>query len=118
MLIRRKLFNPVRTKPRRGPERCPAYLAWIRTLCCVVCGQATGQFIRIEAAHTTVLGARGFGQRSSDFSAIPLCGWDHRVGPASYHRLGERKFAERHGIDLRELVSALNTLYESRTKDE
>ncbi len=78
----------------------------------------TGQFIRIEAAHTTALGPRGFGQRSSDFSAIPLCGWDHRVGPDSYHRLGERKFAEKHSIDLRELVSALNTLYRKQNQYE
>ncbi len=116
MLIRRKLFHPVRTSPRKGPERCPAYLAWIRTLHCAVCRQTAGQFIRIEAAHTTALGLRGFGQRSSDFSAIPLCGWDHRVAPDSYHRLGERKFAERHGIDLQELVAALNTLYRKQNR--
>ena len=64
------------------------------------CGKGAREFTRVEAAHTGALGPRGLGQKSSDFSAIPLCSWDHVGGPDSYHRLGERSFAENSQIDL------------------
>ena len=83
------------------PARNPTYLAWIRTQPCVVCGQARW----IEAAHT---GLRGLGQKSSDFSAIPLCEAHHRTGKDSYHRLGARKFAQLHDLDIPALVRRLN----------
>jgi hypothetical protein len=62
------------------PMRDRRYLAWIRTLPCVVCGSTR----RIEASHT---GPHGLGQKSPDSSAIPLCYRHHRTGPDSYHRL-------------------------------
>ena len=65
----------------------------------------------IEAAHTNVLGTRGLGQKSSDFSAVPLCRVHHRDGPESYHRLGEQRFVERHRIELPQLVGSLNHLF-------
>ncbi len=99
--------RPRRSKPRRGPERSPEYLAWIRTLRCAVCQRAFG----IEAAHTNATGMRGIGQKASDYSAIPLCFRHHRVDRDSYHKLGERRFAEQHAIDIAELVVALNELY-------
>jgi hypothetical protein len=83
------------------PERNPRYLAWIRTQPCVVCGARRG----IEAAHT---GPRGLGQKSPDRSAIPLCFRHHRTGGESYHRLGPRKFAERHRLDIASIVRQLN----------
>jgi hypothetical protein len=58
----------------------------------------------IEAAHTNVLGARGLAQKTSDFSAIPLCSGHHREDQDSYHHLGEREFVHQHGIDLKDLV--------------
>jgi hypothetical protein len=103
---------PVRKKrvqPRRGPDRCPEYLARIRTLGCVVCAKVTGGPIVIEAAHTNALGPRGLGQKTSDFSAIPLCSGHHRENPDSYHRLGEKEFLQVHQIRLPELVQALNS---------
>ena len=105
--------TPPRRKRRRnrGPARSSAYLAWIRTLRCVVCQRPPSEYFRIEAAHTNVLGPRGLGQRSSDFSAIPLCHGHHQGDRDSYHRLGERLFAEAHRVCLRELVLALNELY-------
>lgn len=98
-------------RPRRGPARSPKYLGWIRTLCCAVCGRVPSECFRIEAAHTYVLGPRGLSQKSSDFSAIPLCFWHHRCDSDSYHSLGEQRFAEVHGIDLKELVSKLTHAY-------
>jgi hypothetical protein len=83
------------------PQRNRHYLAWIRTLPCVVCGSSGW----IEASHT---GLHGLGQKSSDYSAIPLCIKHHRTGRDSYHRLGPRKFCEVHSLDIRAIVSRLN----------
>jgi hypothetical protein len=83
------------------PPRNPKYLAWIRTLPCVVCGSRRG----IEAAHT---GPHGMGQKAPDTSAIPLCSTHHRTGKDSYHRLGPRNFAELHDLDIPALVRRLN----------
>lgn len=84
------------------PLRDPRYLAWIRTLPCVVCGSTR----RIEASHT---GPHGLGQKSPDSSAIPLCYRHHRTGPDSYHRLGPREFAKVHNVDIAAIVRRFNT---------
>ena len=97
---------------RRGPDRNRAYLAWVRTLACVVCHARSSGSVWIEAAHTKVLGPKAMGRKTSDFSAIPLCYQHHQVNPDSYHRLGERAFASRHAINLGELVRRLNHLYQ------
>lgn len=85
-------------KPRRNPR----YLAWIRTQPCCVCGSRR----RIEASHT---GPHGLGQKSPDSSAIPLCRRHHWTGDDSYHRLGPRKFAQIHNLDIPAMVRRLNT---------
>jgi hypothetical protein len=48
------------------------------------------------------------GQKSPDSSAIPLCAKHHRTGDDSYHRLGPRKFAERHNLEIPAIVRKLN----------
>ena len=63
------------------PVRNPRYLAWIRTLPCLICGARRS----IEASHT---GPHGLGQKSPDSSAIPLCTKHNRTGKDSYHKLG------------------------------
>ena len=83
------------------PVRNPRYLEWIRTLPCSVCHRTRG----IEAAHT---GPHGLGQKSSDMSAIPLCARHHRTGDDSYHKLGPRKFAEVHQLNIRAMVARLS----------
>ena len=83
------------------PPRNREYLAWIRTLPCVVCRSTRG----IEASHT---GPHGLGQKSSDYSAIPLCHKHHRTGSDSYHKLGPRRFCAVHGLDIRAIVGRLN----------
>ena len=80
------------------PVRNPGYLQWIRTLPCSVYRTRRA----VEAAHT---GPHGLSQKSSDLSAIPLCGKHHRTGDDSYHKLGPRKFAEVHRLDLRGIVA-------------
>ena len=83
------------------PVRNPAYLRWVRSLPCLVCRTTRD----VEAAHT---GAHGISQKSSDLSAIPLCGKHHRTGDDSYHRLGPRRFAEVHGLNIRAIVGRLS----------
>ena len=83
------------------PQRYSRYLAWIRTQPCVVCGTRRG----IEASHT---GPHGLGQKSPDTSAIPLCSKHHRTGNDSYHKLGSRKFAVVHSLDIPAIVQRLN----------
>jgi hypothetical protein len=83
------------------PARNPGYQRWIRTLPCSVC-RATRA---VEAAHT---GPHGLGQKSSDLSAIPRCVRHHRIGDDSYHKLGPRKFAEVHQLNIRVTVARLS----------
>jgi hypothetical protein len=83
------------------PVRNPGYLRWIRTLPCSVC-HTTRQ---IEAAHT---GPHGISQKSSDLSAIPLCRRHHRTGDDSYHKLGPRRFAEVHRLNISAIVVRLS----------
>jgi len=83
------------------PSRNPRYLAWIRKQPCCVCRSTRS----IEASHT---GPHGIGQKSPDSSAIPLCAKHHRTGADSYHRLGPRKFSEKHSLDIPAIVRRLN----------
>jgi len=105
---------PVRKKrfrPRRGPDRSLDYLAWIRTLGCAVCLRVSHGAGVTEAAHTNILGRRGMAQKTSDFSAIPLCAAHHRENLDSYHLLGEKEFSYMHCIDLKELVLKLQSRF-------
>ena len=84
------------------PVRHLGYLQWIRTLPCSVCRTTRA----VEAAHT---GPHGLSQKSSDWSAIPLCARHHRTGKDSYHRLGPRRFAEVHRLNIPAIVARLST---------
>lgn len=75
------------------PVRDREYLAFIRKLCCVVCGS----YRLVEAAH---FGPHGMGQRASDLDVLPLCLKHHRTGPQSYHTLGARRFVEAHQLNV------------------
>jgi hypothetical protein len=84
------------------PVRHPGYLRWIRTLPCSVCRTTRA----VEAAHT---GPHGLSQKSSDLCAIPLCVKHHRTGDDSYHKLGPRKFAEVHQLNILAIVARLSS---------
>jgi hypothetical protein len=73
----------------------------------VVCARVSGGATVVEAAHTNALGSRGLGQKTTDFSAIPLCSGHHRENLDSYHVLGEQGFSHKHGIELNEVVLRL-----------
>ena len=96
-----------KSKYARRP-RDHAYLGWIRSLPCLLCGRRPS-----EAAH---LGARAFGQKCSDRETGPLCAWDHRLGPQSHHALG-RRFWLHHGIDRDKLIRDLEESYPAPSMD-
>ena len=83
-------------------QRDLVYLAWIRSLPCLICGSRPA-----EAAH---VGTRAFGQKCSDRETFPLCAWDHRVGPHSHHALG-RQFWPHYRLDRAALIRGLNERY-------
>ena len=102
-----------RKAPRRalgGPTRSWRYRQWIRSLPCAACGLEPAG----EAAHTGSDG--GLRQKSSDFSAIPLCPDCHRFGPGAYHAIGRRQFERRRSIDIDALVRRLNDLWRQGRK--
>jgi hypothetical protein len=51
------------------------------------------------------------GQKTTDFSAIPLCAGHHRENLDSYHLLGEKGFSHTHGIDPQGLVLRLQSRF-------
>src|SRR5512132_2267619 len=117
-MIRRRRLRPTRAERKPRPGIDTAYLAFVRKLPCVVCGARGGRlvgdvFYPVEAAHTRVFGMRGMAQRSPDRSALPLDGWCHRDAPDSYHHLTpEHRWAEHHGIDIRETVAQVNHAFD------
>lgn len=81
----------------RGPARDPKYLAWVRTLPCLVSDCRRGP---IEVNH---IGRRGMSQRSSDYETVPLCRFHHR----QFHDKGRKWFEEHHGVELRAMAVKL-----------
>ncbi len=90
----------LRKKKRRGPVRNWKYRAWIRTLPCAACGSNR----LIEAAHT---GGHGYGQKSSDYTCIPLCAEHHRTGQHALHKIGPRSFERQFYLSIPALVRRL-----------
>jgi hypothetical protein len=79
-------------------QKSPTYLDWLRGLPCIICRDNT----TTEAAHVRYgdleHGKRptGLGERPDDRWALPLC---HRHHTDDQHRMSERAFWEKHGID-------------------
>lgn len=122
-IARNSVVPRKRKTARRGPERDPKYLTWIRTQFCLVCWknkQDAEEFVRAmvnqgftvtlqtECAH---IGERGLGHKCSDRETIPLCAEHHRTGPESHHVLG-KSFWKHHGLNKDALVKELNRFYE------
>ncbi len=101
----------------RQPAKDPAYLAFIRSMPCIICllrsgGDCAHQETRTEAAH---VGYRGLRQKCSDRETIPLCAWHHRLSPSSHHRLG-RFFWVFHKITKATVITALHAKYEQEAQ--
>ena len=82
-----------RAKSPKVSRDCPAHRAWVRKHRCSVpaCGQ-----LPIECAHVRRGTDGGVGLKPSDSWCISLCINHH----AEQHRIGERAFEKRHGVEL------------------
>lgn len=78
--------------------RSPKYLAFIRTLPCVLGCEGS------EAHHLPKKGDAGRSIKCSDTRSIPFCNLHH----IEYHTIGRASFEEKHHIDLREVL--INTM--------
>ena len=89
-------------KPTRVTD--PAYLTWIASLPCCVCGNTDGTVIyhHVEAG--------GMGSKCSDRLTVPLC-HNHHTGDEGVHTLGKKTFAARFGIDLKAEAMRLAARY-------
>lgn len=104
--------SPLKRKARKKqPGDDPKYLAWIRTLPCELWPTlSTTCSGRVEAHHA---GDHGFAQKAPDRSAIPLCGYHHRLARNSVHVLG-KAFWTYHGLDRDAIIKQLNTGYDRK----
>jgi len=88
----------VRDRPQ---VRCPQHLQWVRGHECAVAN--TNCEGRIQAAHVRK-GTDGCLQvKPSDYWAIPLCAFHHKL----QHDRGESSFQQGHGIDMKSIAEHL-----------
>lgn len=95
------------------------YLAWIRTLPCLVLSESTfvlsngGKGRRncsgsIEAAHS---GEHGLGTKSNDIWAIPLCESHHRHDNIGLDSIGPLRFEAVYNVDIKAIQLELIARY-------
>jgi hypothetical protein len=97
----RVVLPPLRTRERPSPDPrvCPAHRAWVRRHRCSVPGCEAGP---IECAHVRSGTDGGQGLKPADKWTISLC----RAHHAEQHRIGERAFEKKYGLDLYGLAQA------------
>lgn len=88
----------IKDRPTRVKTvRSPAHRKWVRNHACCIPG-CNGR--PIECAHVRSGTDGGTGLKPSDKFVISLCR-DHH---SEQHRIGEREFEKRHGIDMKALA--------------
>jgi len=90
-----------RKRAKRRAKQDRAYLAWVHTRPCCVCG-----VYGVEAHHQPRRSQRGWHDRLT----MPLCAEHHR-GARSIHMLGVPRFQEVHKIDVQATIAALQETY-------
>jgi hypothetical protein len=84
-------------RQRQPRKKDPRYLAWLRTMPCLLCGDN----VSVEACHVRKADlARdkrqtGAGEKPDDRWALPMCGTHHRYS----HHMGEPAFWILVGVD-------------------
>jgi len=84
------------------PTRDAEYRRFIKRLPCVGCGKTWW----IDPAHT---GPHGIGQKSDDYSCIPLCRTHHQ----EYDQC-PWKFAFKYRLDIPALIEMFNSFYQTK----
>jgi hypothetical protein len=104
-----RLPNRLQKERKVALEReCSGHRAWVRRHHCCVPGCLN---IPIECAHVRTGTDGGVGLKPSDRWTVSLCSAHH----AEQHRIGERRFERRYGLDLR--VLAMNFALKSPHRD-
>ena len=110
---------PQRRKPPKAATRessvirSPGHLAWLRGFTCSVWHHECCEG-RIEAAHVRLGAHAGMGQKPGDDRTVPMCSGHH----AEQHRIGEKSFAAKYGVDLEAIAARLWKLSPHRRKME
>lgn len=86
-----------REKAKSSARSCPAHRAWVRKHHCCVPGCMRWP---IECAHVRRGTDGGIALKPSDWWVVSLCSHHHQ----EQHRLGERGFELKYGLDLLELA--------------
>ena len=91
---------PAAAGQRQPRQKNPAYLAYIRTQPCCICGKAAPSHAAHVRSGYPEAGWRptGMGEKPDDWRTLPLCAYDHLYGPQSQHRANERKWWASHGL--------------------
>jgi hypothetical protein len=87
------------------PWRCRAYLDWIKSLPCVICGEPAD-----DPHHEQLPGHGGMGTTPGDDRAVPMCR-GHHDERQSYPDGGEA-YWHKHGRDIEALIQRLNGVWE------
>ena len=91
--------------PKKITKRNPAYLKWIKTRPCVMCGAISP----IDPHHESGIGnSGGMSLKCSDFFAVPLCPICHNYR----HQFGYDSFWQ--GMDVKRII--IDLLIEYITK--
>lgn len=92
------LPRKIAKEPKRSERwRSQAHCSFVRSFHCSVPGC---QGMPIEVAHVRSGSDGGMGKRPSDWNTISLCR-DHH---SEQHRIGEKSFERKHGIDMAALA--------------
>ena len=75
------------------------YLAAIRTLPCLKCGDEPSEAAHVRFASAAFGKASGLGKKPDDAHAVPLCAGCHRLDRDAQHNRNERLFWEEIGIN-------------------
>lgn len=95
-----------RKRARRRQQEDPAYLDFVRSFPCCICGE-----LPVEPHHEPLKGAGGGGDWH-DHKTVPLCQRHHNAGRQSRHGVGSLlRFQEIHGVVLADVIAELNTAY-------
>lgn len=96
-------------QPKPIRERDSKYLAWIRSLPCLLLNPKIDNTFLTQAHHVLPKGQGKTGSKTDDRRAVPLCDICHR----QYHNWGRDTFESRNRIDLELEIKKLNAQYDT-----